>query len=239
DDTACYVHLSPGFQRGLTCDPFTVSLYATFTDARNFDLQISYDHSEFALVSVTPGTHPDLHILPHDTSENIITIDGFFHPNFTGITLLCGLEFMKREMIGDAVTEVGFIAGQGFSGTADLPEAIIFSGDTAIIDLEGTPPLAPMELVIIPQYSYARSIADSVFLRWNSVRFDVDGDTIINPEYHVVFEDRYENYGLIDTVGITMDTFFYDDFIKYYFWPYDSMVVNAGVYRIHAKRTQP
>ena len=239
DDTAAFIHLIPAYQNVLASDSFAIALQATITDGRVFDLVFAYNSTDYELLSVLPGPHPSLHILPQDTTADTISIDGFFHPNFTGATTLATLWMRKRTMVDDDTTEIGFLEGQGYSGPPTSPEPVIFYGDTAVVDVEGTPPLAPMELIIIPQFSNARFVADSVYLRWNSVHYDQDGDTIIDPLYLVVFEDRYENYGLIDTVGITPDTFFYDDFIQYYFSPFDSMVVNAGVYRIHTKRTQP
>jgi len=238
DDTAAFIHLAPAYQNVLACDSFAVNVLMTATNARVFDLRFVHVSADYELLSVTPGPHPNLHILPHDTTADTISVDGFFHPNFTGTTTIATLWLMKRTMVDDDTTEVGFIAGQGYSGTADLPEPIVFNGDTAIIDVEGTPPLAPTELIIIPYYTYAVSV-DSVCLHWNPVYYDEDGDTLIAPEYDVVFEDVLNNSGVLVPIGMTTDTFYCDDYIVQDFFPYDSSIVNVGTYRIHTKRTNP
>lgn len=239
DDTACFIHLSPGLQYLFVNEPFSISIAATLTDARVFSIRLIYDHSDYDLVSVTPGSHPDLHVLPHDANADTISIDGFFHPNYTGTTTVAVLQFIKIDAMGDAVTEVGFIEGQGYSGTADVPEPIVIEGDTATVILEGTPPNPSTELIIIPQPQPVFGTVDSVCLYWNPVYYDQDGDTVIHPVYIIEFEDVLNAPSIFDSVGSTFDTFFCHDFIKYYFEPGDTGTVNVGVYQIITRKTQP
>jgi hypothetical protein len=239
DDTAGFIHLSPSFQSQLAYNPFNIVMQATVTDARVFSTRLYYDHLNYELLSVMPGPFVSLHVLPQDTVADTIKVDGFFHPNFTGTTTIATLTLLKRTLVDDDLTIVGFIDGQGYSGTADLPGPIELDGDTAYVDLEGTPPLPPTELILTLQYIPASGVVDSVLLQWNRVFYDLEGDTIINPLYIIGLEDVLNDPGEHDSVGSTSDTFYYHDFVKYYYFPFDSGVVNVGSYQITTKRTQP
>lgn len=230
DDTAAFIHLAPNPVNGFACDEFTVNVQMTATNARVFDLRFVFDASDYTLVSVTEGSHAALNLMPHMVDSDTISLDGFFHPNFTGTTVIASLHFMANNLVGDQLTLVGFVDGQGFSGTGEAPDPMIIIGDSTSVNLEGTLPLPPDSLVIIP------ILADSVCLRWHSVHYDTDGDTVINPQYLVEFEDVLNNQGIYNSIGTTFDTFFYHDFIIYEFDPGDTGTVNVGTYRIRATK---
>lgn len=232
DDTAAFIHLSPNPVHGFACDPFTVNVNMTATDARVFELRFVLDAANFNLIGVTAGSHPALHVLPHLLDGDTLWLDGFFHPNFTGSTVVASLHFAAVGPVGDQITSIGFLDGQGFSGTGETPEPIIMIGDSTTINLEGTVPLPPESLVISPV------LDDSVCLRWHSVDYDTDGDTVIHPQYLVEFEDGINNQGVFIPIGSTFDTFFYHDFIIFEFDPGDTGTVNIGTYRIRASKCQ-
>lgn len=233
DDTAAFIHLAPSNVFALTCNGFDVNVQMTATNARVFDLRFVFDGDNYALTSVTPGGLGSLHLLPHLVDGDTIAIDGFFHPNFTGSTLIANLHFEPVNPVGDQVTIVGFLDGQGFSGTGEAPEVIHINGDTTIANLEGTPPLPPDSLIIVPV------LDDSVCLHWKAVTLDEDNDPVVNPWYLVEFEDVINNQGIYDSIGVTQDTFFYHDFIIYEFDPGDTGVVNIGTYQIRALKCEP
>ncbi len=230
DDTAAFIHLAPNPVNGFACDEFVVNVQITATNARVFDLRFIYDSDNFTLTSVTEGSHAALNLMPHMVDSDTLYLDGFFHPNFTGTTVLASLHFMANNLVGDQLTMVGFIDGQGFSGTGEAPDPMIIIGDSTTVNLEGTLPLPPDLLVIVP------ILADSVCLHWHAVHYDTDGDTVINPQYLVEFEDVLNNQGIYNSIGTTFDTFFYHDFIIYEFDPGDTGTVNVGTYRIRATK---
>lgn len=233
DDTAAFIHLVPNPVTGYTCEEVDVNVHMVATDARVFDLQFVFDSDNFMVAGVTPGTHADLNVMPYLVEADTITIDGFFHPNFTGSTVIATMHFMALNELGDQSTLVGFLVGQGFSGDSDNPEAMLISGDSTTINLEGTPPLAPESLII------NNMMDDSVLLRWRPVDLDVDSDPVFNPWYMVEFEDVLNNEGTYSSIGSTQDTFFYHDFIIYDFDPGDTGTVNVGTYRIKALKCEP
>ncbi len=230
DDTAAFIHLAPNPVHGFACDEFTVNVQMTATNARVIDLRFVFSSADFALTGVTEGGHASLNLMPHLVENDTLSLDGFFHPNFTGTTVIATLHFMANNLVGDQLTMVGFIDGQGFSGTGEAPDPMIILGDTTNVVLEGTLPLPPDSLIIIP------ILADSVCLRWHAVHYDTDGDTVINPQYLVEFEDVLNNQGVYNPIGTTFDTFFYHDFIIYEFDPGDTGTVNVGTYRIRATK---
>lgn len=232
DDTAAFINLSPGNISAFTCEGFDVNIQMTATNARVFDLRFIHDSDNFALTGVTPGGLASMHVLPHYVGGDTIAIDGFFHPNFTGTTLVATLHFVPIDVVGDQTTLVGFLDGQGFSGTGEAPEPMVITGDSSSVSLEGTPPLPPDSLVIVPMMD------DSVCLHWSPVTLDEDNDPVVNPGYLVEFEDVINNQGVYDSIGFTLDTFFYHDFIIYEFDPGDTGVVNLGTYRIRALKCQ-
>lgn len=232
DDTAAFIHLAPGNIFSFTCDGFDVAVQMTATDARVFDLRFIHDSDSFVLTGVTPGLHADLHVLPHYVGGDTIIVDGFFDPNFTGSTVIVTLHFEPLNELGDQTTLVGFLDGQGFSGTGEAPEPMVMAGDSSTVVLEGTPPLPPDSVIIIPMQD------DSVGLHWKPVILDEDNDPVVNPGYLIEFEDVINNGGIYDSIGFTTDTFFYHDFIIFEFDPGDSGVVNIGTYRIRALKCQ-
>lgn len=237
DDTIGIANLEPDTVDQLACQPIYVDVELTLTDARNFTLRFDFDPTLIQLTAVIPGSHPDIHILPHNISGNVITVDGFFNPNFTGTTT--GFTFCFQSfLLPDTSTTVHWLSGQGFSGTYDNAVPISFSGDSALIQIEGTPPLAPDSLVIrrlaVPAYN------DSIEVLWTPTYYDLLGDTVINPLYVVYREDVINNPGVFDSVGATSDTFYYSPFIQLNFNPpYDSLVVNDANFQVRARKTQP
>ncbi|MCB1060654.1 MAG: hypothetical protein KDB65_10505 [Calditrichaeota bacterium] len=233
DDTAAFIHLSPSTIFAYTCEGYTVNVQMTGTNVRVFDLRFVFDSANFTLVSVTPGPNPNLHILPHLVDGDTISVDGFFHPNFTGTAVIASLTFEPINLLGDQSTIVGFLDGQGFSGTGEMPDPINMNGDTTAITLEGTKPLAPDSVTIFP------IMADSVCLSWRSVTLDEDNDPISNPWYQIELEDVINDEGNYIPVGTTQDTFFYHDFVVYTFDPGDTGVVNIGNYHVITLKCEP
>jgi len=233
DDTAAFVHLAPNPVNAVACDGHHVDVVLTGTNVRVFDLRFVFDSANYILDSVTAGSHLNLHVMPHLVNGDTIWLDAFFHPNFTGSTTIATLHFAPLDLNVDQTTFVGFLDGQGFSGTGEAPEPMIILGDTTTVQIDGNAPLAPDSLVIIPFAD------DSVGLYWYPVRFDVDGDPVVNPSYLIEFEDTWNNTGIVYPVGSTNDTFYYDDYIYLTFNPGDSGTVNAGVYRVRANKCQP
>lgn len=233
DDTAAFIHLAPSTIDAFTCEGYTINVQMTGTDVRVFDLRFVFDASDFNLVSVVPGPNPNLHVLPHLVDGDTIAIDGFFHPNFTGTTLIASLTFAPVNVVGDQNTILGFIDGQGFSGTGEVPEVIAMNGDTSTISLEGTKPLPPDTTTIFPYY------IDSVRVSWTPVTLDEDNDPIINPWYLIEFEDVKNTEGVINPIGTTQDTFFHHDYVMFSFNPGDTSTVNIGRYQVRALRCEP
>ncbi len=238
DDTGGFIHLMPSVQTALACSEITVAIRGTFTNARVFGLRFYFETARLDLLSVTPGAAPSLHILPESLVVDTLNLDGYFHPNFSGTTTLATLHLYVKPVAHDETALIGFFFGQGFSGPAEWPEPIDFSGDTATIFIEGTPPLPPSHLLITPMDG------DSVRLQWHPVYYDADGDTVINPRYVLFLTDVKNMPADTDSVCTTMDTTLYNDFVKYTFdpdsaLPYDSIVVNQGVYQVRSRKTQP
>ncbi|MCB9365885.1 MAG: fibronectin type III domain-containing protein [Calditrichaeota bacterium] len=233
DDTAAYINLTPGLVTGLSCEDFVVNIQMTATDARVFDLRFVFESSDFVVTDVIPGPHPDLHILPHLVESDTLSIDGFFHPNFTGTTLLASVHMSAINQGTDHNSFIGFLDGQGFSGTGEAPEAISMDGDTTLIALEGTVPLPPDSVIIIPMMD------DSVRVEWKPVTLDIDGGPVVSPWYIVEFEDALNNEGIYIPIDTTQSTYIYHDFIVFDFDPGDTSTVNVGTYRVKALKCQP
>ncbi|MBK6765056.1 MAG: hypothetical protein IPG71_01750 [bacterium] len=233
DDTAAFIHLAPNPVSGFTCEEFAVNIQLTATDARVFELRFVFDAADYQLVAVTPGSLAALHVLPHMVDADTIWLDGYFHPNFTGLTTIATLHFIALAPLGDHSTLIGLLDGQGWSGTADAPEPMLIGGDSTTVNLEGTPPLPPETLVI------KNFLDDSVRLTWHKVTLDEDSDPVVSPWYIVEFEDILNNEGVYTPIGNTQDTFFYHDFIIYDFDPGDTSTVNAATYRIRATKCEP
>jgi hypothetical protein len=242
DDTAGFIHVAATPPHVLTCDTFSVAVSVTVTNGRVFDVKLNYDSDNYELAGYTAGTHPSLNLLPIQTVDDTLVIDGFFHPNFTGTTVLATLQFLAVNMSGDQVTTVGFFAGQGYSGNGDNAEPILFNGDTTTIMLEGTPPLPPEKMIIYPPpppTSY-----DSLFMSWSRVYHDTDGDTVINPKYNLYFKNIYSDSVFL--IKSTFDSFAWDDEIQtgVHHITYDSLgfpvdTTSVGIYFVRAKKTQP
>jgi len=237
DDTPGIVDLEPDSSHVLACAYASLTVDITVTDARVFDLQFSFDPARLQIQSITPGSEPTLNVLPPLISGSSLTLDAFFHPNFTGTTNLVTISYYVNPVLADDTTTVYFEFGQGYSGTADVPEPIVFSGDSAVIYIEGTPPLPPNELLISPLAYPAHD--DSILLRWHPVYYDFDGDTVVNPLYVVYREDVINDQGVYDSVFSTPDTFYYDDFLIFSFDPGDTGSVNVATFKVHARKTQP
>ncbi len=233
DDTAAFIHLAPNPVSGLACNDFAISIQMTGTNARVFDLRFVFDAAGYTVTSVVQGPHPALHVLPHLVEGDTLSIDGFFHPNFTGTTVIATVYFSAVNQSIDQSTIVGFLDGQGFSGTGEAPEPINMSGDSTVVNLEGSVPLPPDSVTIVS------ILADSVRVTWTKVTTDVDAGPVVSPWYLVEFEDVLNNQGVYFPIGATQDTFFYHDFIIFSFDPYDSGTVNVGTYRIKALKCEP
>ena len=108
DDTAGFIHLTPNPFSTLCETPFSITLIATLTDARVFELRFLFDQDYLQLLSVTPGSETRLHILPEQVSGDTLWLDGFFHPNFTGTTALATLTFYSLLIPDDDTTRIGF-----------------------------------------------------------------------------------------------------------------------------------
>jgi hypothetical protein len=228
------IHLTPSIiHTNNGCSEFSVAISAGFCDARNFDLSFGFDQSSLELLSVTPGSDTTLHLLPELLGGNVLHLDGFFHPNkSTGLMTLATLT-CRAIAPADITTQIPFVSGQGYSGTADNPVPIDFSGDTATVVIDGTLPLAPDSLVIIT-LPYP-STSDSVRLQWRRVRRDMHGNPVVNPLYHVYLHDVINDADY--TVASLLDTFIYDEFVHITF-P-ETTVVNIGLYEVRACKTSP
>jgi hypothetical protein len=238
DDTAGFIHLTPNPIHTLCESPFSVSVIATITDARVFEVRFCLPQDFFELISVTPGNEPSLHVLPETLSGDTLWLDGFFHPNFTGTTTLATLTVFARCIPGDDTSRIGFMEGRGYSGTADSPQVILLSGDTTTIYIDCTPPENPWGMIIIPVDT------DSVCLRWHPIFFDIDGDTVIHPAYVIYRTDQLLFPPTLDSVAATLDTFFYDDYIQIWHpMPPDTAgfisYLNVTTYEVRARKTQP
>ena len=235
DDTFSLVDLEPDSTLTLPWTTISVTVSATFTDARVFDLHLWMDPARLQLLSVVPGAEPAFHLMPEQLIGNDLTLDGFFHPNFTGSTDIATLTFYVNPVLDDDTTMVRFVSGQGYSGTENNPVPIQFTGDTAIVFIEGTPPDPPTGLLIMrlnyPAYD------DSILLMWHPVFYDSELDTLINPVYVIYREHPISNPGVLDSIGATPDTFFYDTSITSS--PDTSSVVNASTFTVVARKTQP
>ncbi len=237
DDTFGTVDLDPDSSHVLACTQVSLTLDISVTDARVFDLHIGFDPARLQYVSAVNGLEPTLNVMPLSVVGDEITVDAFFHPNFTGATNVITLTFYVNPTIGDDTTVVRFDFGQGYSGTADNPEPIQWSGDSAIIYIEGTPPEPPSEVLLVRQ-PYP-STDDSIEVIWNPVFYDLDGDTLINPLYVVFREDIINTPYVYDSIGATYDTFFYDNYINLTFQPGDTGIVNAATIKVLTRKTQP
>ncbi len=237
DDTGGFIHFVPSLTHVLACDTFQIALTGTFTDARVWSLDLLFDNPPLVLLSVIPGPHTSLHVMPHLLDGDTLFIDGFFHPNFSGNTTLATLVMTTILPPADDTGRVGFMTGEGFSGTSDDPEPIQISGDTSYVFIEATPPEIPSQ-VIIDVLPYATH-DDSILVMWRRVFYDVDGDTLINPLYRVFLTDVLNSD--LDTVlvGVTPDTFYYSTYVQNTFQPGDTGVVNVGVFQVRARKTQP
>jgi hypothetical protein len=211
DDTGGFIHLSPGLVRTTNgCSEFDVFVQATLTDARVFGLKLWFDEARLELISVIPGSHAALNLMPHYLTDDTLHLDGFFHPNFAAGQVVLAVLRVRAISPDDDAALIGFLYGQGYGGTPAEPELIVLDGDTSFIDIEGTMPLAPESLVIKrldwPAYD------DSVLLSWKPVRRDIDGDPVLSPLYKIFFENIVTD--TIVEIGSTLDTFYYDDAIK-------------------------
>jgi len=239
DDTAGFIHLTPNPDHALCGTPFSIALIATLTDARVFELRFLVDEDFLQVLSVTPGSDTSLHILPEQVLGDTLWLDGFFHPNFTGTISLATLTLYPVPIPADDTTEIGFLDGRGYSGTPESPGLIILSGDTSTAYIDCTPPQVPWEMIIVPIDT------DSVCLRWHPIFYDVDGDTVIDPLYVIYRTDQLMTPTILDSIGATLDTFFYDDYIQVsHPRPPDSTGVvsgtcNATTYEVRARKTQP
>lgn len=245
DTTVVFINVAPNLVHTTNgCAQFSVSVHATLTNARVFHLAFCFDQTKLALLNVMPAADPGLNLLPHNLAANVLTVDGFFHPNRTGVNILLFTITGKAIAAADAMTDIGFISGVGFGGGYEQPDTLLFSGDTTTVLIEGTPPRPPAEVVIHPFISLPGSVADSVGVYWRPVVLDMDGGPVINPLYRVLLNDVLN--GTMYDLGMTPDTFFYNDFIVNTFALQDSIapidtsiVVNVGVYEIRACKTQP
>jgi hypothetical protein len=235
DDVPGIVNVDPDSSRVLACTQVSITVDAELLDARVFDLQFAVDSARLQLLDVIPGSESTLHIMPVSMSGTTLTVDGFFHPNFTGNTNLVTFTFYVKPVTDDDTTVVRFEDGQGYSGTYDNPVAIQFSGDSAVIYIEGTPPEPPTEL-LITRLNYP-AYDDSVLLQWHPVFHDIDGDTLINPLYVVYREHVVADPGILDSIGSTPDTFFYDTSITMN--PDTGTVKNATTLSVKVRKTQP
>ncbi len=236
DDTGGFIHLSPGVvHTNNGCSEFSVSIIATLTDARVFGLRFVFDQANLDLLSLVPGTDPRLHLLPTQLAADTLRVDGFFHPNFPAGSVTLATLNLKAISAADTTTIIGFVGGQGYSGTSDYPQPIQFGGDTATIIIDGTPPRAPDSLIIVTLPYPAHD--DSVRLQWRHVHWDVHGNPVVNPLYTVHLHDvlNHADY----TLATLLDTFLYDQFVHITFPFPDTTVVNVGTYEVRACKTQP
>jgi hypothetical protein len=210
-----------------------VSVVATLTDARVFDLVFVFDQANLNLLGVTPGSDSRLHLLPFDLAADTLRVDGFFHPNFPAGSVTLATLRCKAISSADATALIGFVHGQGFSGTSEAPQPIQISGDTCTVFVDGTPPRAPDSLIIISLPNPYQ--ADSVRLQWRHVTRDLYGNPVTNPRYTVYLHDVLNNADF--TIASLLDTFIYDEFVHITF-P-ETTVVNIGVYEVRACKTQP
>ncbi len=235
DDTSGIVNLDPDSSHVLACTQVFLTLEFTVTDARVFDLHLLLDPARLQFVAMTAGSEATMHLMPASFSGSNLIVDGFFDPNFTGTTLVATLTFYVNPTLGDDTTTVYFDYGQGYSGTAESPVPIAFTGDSAVIYIEGTPPLPPNELLLTRQAWPANN--DSILATWFPVYYDNDGDTLINPIYVVYREHPVANPGVLDSIGATADTFFWDYSISTD--PSPLTVTNASTIFVVARKTQP
>jgi hypothetical protein len=237
DDTSGFINLNPGtVHTNNGCTEFTVAVEASLTNARVFGLTFRFDEANLSLVSVMPGSDTTLHLLPFQLADDTLRLDGFFHPNHAaGMVVLARLT-CRAISPGDLTTQLSFAYGQGFSGTADVPEPILFGGNTCTIIIDGTAALPPAEVIIIP-YHVPRPLDDSVGVFWRPVTLDLHGNSVTNPLYTVYFTDVLNDTTFI--IGTTPDTFFYNNYITNTYMPGDSGTVNAGEYWVRTCKTHP
>jgi hypothetical protein len=237
DDTGGFVHVAPGIVRTTNgCSQFSLSVVLTATDARVFGLRFYFDQSNLELLSVTSGADTTLSLAPALLQSDTLHLDGFFHPNFPAGSVTVAVITAKAVSPGDANTVIGFLDGRGFSGQSDDAEVIIFSGDTSNVLIEGSAPLPPAGVVILP-FRSPPDHADSVGIYWHPVTRDIDGGTVLNPLYTVYCRDI--KHDTTFAVGETSDTLVYNNFISHTYMPGDTGVVNIGMYWITACRTRP
>ncbi len=234
DDTGGFISLSPGVvHTNNGCSEFNVSVHATLTDARVFGLVFAFDQANLELLAVTPGPDTTLHLLPYTLAADTLRLDGFFHPNFPAGTVTLATLRCRAIAPNDVNTLIGFISGQGYGHTADNPEAIIFTGDTSTVMIDGTAPRAPEGLIIVTPPFPAHD--DSVRLQWLAVTEDLNGQPVVNPLYTVYLHDLLNNLDF--TLGTTTDTFFWDGYI--YNTRLETPVVNIGLYEVRACKPAP
>lgn len=235
DDTSGIVNLNPDSSHVLACTQVSLTLEFTVADARVFDLHLLLDPARLQFLSMAAGSEATMHLMPTSFSGSHLIVDGFFEPNFSGTTLVATLTFYVNPTIGDDTTVVRFDYGQGYSGTAENPIPIAFAGDSAVIYIEGTPALPPNQLLLTRQAWPAND--DSILATWFPVYWDLDGDTLINPLYVVYREHPVTNPGVLDSVGATADTFFWDYSIITN--PDPISVSNTSTFIVVARKTQP
>ncbi len=236
DDTGGFIHFSPTLSHVLACDTFHMTVSGTFTDARVWSLNILLE-SPLVLLAVDPGSDPRLNLMPEMITGDTLLLDGFFHPNLSGNTVLATLTLTTTLPPQDDTARVGFFSGRGFSGTADAPEPIQFDGDTAYVFIEATPPHPPAHVIIDVLPAPAHD--DSILILWNRVFYDLDDDTLISPLYQVYLTDVINSE--LDTIqiGSTADTFYYSTYVQNTYQPGDTGAVNAGVFQVRTRKTQP
>jgi hypothetical protein len=238
DDTGGFVNLSPGLvQTTNGCSEFSVQIVITVTDARVFGLRFYFDAANLQKTSVVPGSDARLHLMPDTLIADTLMLDGFFHPNFPAGSVTIATLNVRAISPDDTVSLIGFTEGQGFSGSGEAPEPIIFSGDSTIIMIEGSVPLAPQGLIIVPFPPAQVGQTDSLRIQWKRVRRDVDGGLVTNPLYTVFFWDVKKDTSFIITT--TYDTFLYNDYIRHSYDPGDTGSVHIGQYWVTACKTQP
>jgi len=243
DVTAGYIHMSPSLvQTTNGCTQFEVYVMASVTDAGVFSLKLYFDSNNLALIGVAPSPDTTLHLMPAVLIHDTLCLDGFFEPDRTGPNIHLATITAHAISPDDAVTLIGFVAGEGYGGAGSAIDTIAFGGDSTTIFVEGTAPRPPEDLIIRSAPPPAK--ADSVLLYWRAVTRDMDGDPVVNPLYKV-----YVVNVAVDSVfevAATLDTFCWDDVIRtgFHLITYDSLglpvdTLNHGIYFIQSCKTQP
>lgn len=243
DLSSGFIHLSPAIIHTTNgCSQFTIGILGTFTDARVFSLRFYFDSPNLQLLSVTPAADTSLHLMPYLLSADTLWIDGFFHPNRTGVNVLLAQLHCKAISAGDYTALVGFLSGEGYGGVVTNPDTLIFSGDTSVVFIEGTAPLPPEHLIVQSPPHPAHD--DSLRLCWRSVMWDEDGDPVVNPLYHVYFRNIFTDSTFL--IAETPDTFIWDNAIQtgIHSILYDTLGIpidtsDHGWYFVTSCKTQP